>query len=143
MWLELLKEAQEEHGYSYKYIAEESKTSEKTVARLFSGATKYPPIDTVYRIASVLDLSLDDLFADSRSVVGGKHYIELQEGNEALTKEVERLNAELTLVNAELAVLKDKVVTLSAESDLLRLKLEHKEEIIALHNYYINRKAND
>ena len=143
MWLELLKEAQEEHGYSYKHIAEESKTSEKTVARLFSGATKYPPIDTVYRIASVLDLSLDDLFADSRSVIGGKHYIALHEENEALTKEVERLNTELTLVSAENAVLKDKVGTLSTENELLRLKLEHKEEIIALHNYYINRKAND
>ena len=139
MWLELLKEAQEEHGYSYKHIAEESKTSEKTVARLFSGSTKYPPIDTVYRIASVLDLSLDDLFADSRSVIGGKHYIALHEENEALTKEVERLNTELTLVSAENAVLKDKVVTLSTENELLRLKLEHKEEIIALHNYYITK----
>ena len=143
MWLEILKEAQEELGYSYKYIAEESKTSEKTVSRLFSGSTKAPPIDTVHRIASVLYVSPEELFADSRSVIGGKHYIALQEENEALTKDVKRLKSELALVNAENAILKDKVGTLSAESDLLRLKLEHKEEIISLHNYYINRKAND
>ena len=143
MYHEILEEARKRLGYSYKYVAEESKTSEKTVTRLLTGATKAAPIDTVYRIASVLNLTLDDLFAESMSVIGGKHYIALQEENEALTKEVERLNAELTLVNAELAVLKDKVVTLSAESDLLRLKLEYKEEIIALHNYYIKFKAND
>ena len=143
MYREILKEAQERLGYSYKHIAEESKTSEKTVTRLFSGSTKAPPIDTVYRIASVLDLSLDDLFAESGSVVGGKHYIDLQEENEALTKDVEKLNTELALVSAENAILKDKVVTLSAENELLRLKIEHKEEIIALHNYYINRKVND
>ena len=143
MWLEILIEAREKLGYSYKYIAEQSKTSEKTVTRLFSGSTKAPPIDTVHRIASVLNIAPEDLFADSRSVVGGKHYIDLQEENEALTKDVEKLNTELALVSAENAILKDKVVTLSAENELLRLKIEHKEEIIALHNYYINRKVND
>ena len=139
MWLELLKEAQEELGYSYKHIAEESKTSEKTVSRLFSGSTKAPPIDTVHRIASVLNVTPEELFADSRSVIGSKTYIALQEENEALTKEVERLNAELALVSAENAILKDKVGTLSAENGILSLKLEHKEEIIALHNYYITK----
>lgn len=33
----------------------------------------------------------------------------------------------------------DKVATLTAEIDLLRLKLEHKEELLALHNYYNKR----
>ena len=143
MWLEILIEARDELGYSNRYIAEQSNISEKTVTRLFSRATKAPPIDTVQRIASVLNVSLDELFAESRSVVGGKHYIELQEENEILTKEVERLNSEFALVNAENAVLKDKVVSLSAENDILRLKLEHKEELLSLHNYYIKLKSND
>lgn len=143
MYREILKEAQERLGYSYKHIAEESKTSEKTVTRLFSGSTKAPPIDTVYRIASVLDLSLDDLFAESGSVVGGKHYIALQEENESLAKEIENLKAEVLFFKAENAVLKDKVGTLTTECDFLKLKLEYKEELLSLHNYYINRKVND
>ena len=88
-------------------------------------------------------MSLDDILADSKSVVGNKNYIALQEENTNLTNEVERLNAELVLVRAENSVNKDKIGTLSAENEILRLKLEHKEEIIALHNYYINRKPNE
>ena len=40
------------------------------------------------------------------------------------------------LLQAENSILKDKNGTLTAENDLLRMTLEHKEEIIALHNYY-------
>ena len=42
---------------------------------------------------------------------------------------------------AEKAVQDAKIVTLTAENDILRMKLEHKEELLALHNYYnkINR----
>ena len=143
MWLEIIRERRAELGYSYKYIAVEGKTPERTVTRIFSGETKYPSVDTLYRIANVLGLSLDDILADSKSVVGNKNYIALQEENTNLTNEVERLNAELVLVRAENSVNKDKIGTLSAENEILRLKLEHKEEIIALHNYYINRKPNE
>ena len=143
MWLEIIREKRAELGYSYKYIAEESKTAERTVTRIFSNETKYPSVDTLYRIASVLDLTLDELFADSKSVIGNKNYVALQEENVNLTNEVERLNAELVLVRAENSVNKDKIGTLSAENEILRLKLEHKEEIIALHNYYIKHKPKE
>ena len=42
----------------------------------------------------------------------------------------------MQLLQAENAMFKDKVTALTSENDLLRLKLEHKEEIISLHNYY-------
>ena len=142
MWLEIFRERRAELGYSYKYIAEESKTAERTVTRIFSNETKYPSIDTIYRIASVLNLSLDELFADSKSVLGNKHYADLQEENINLINEVARLKSELALVIAENSLNKDKIGVLSAENDILKIKLEHKEEIIALHNYYINHKSN-
>ena len=40
------------------------------------------------------------------------------------------------ILAVELSLLKDKYTTLSAEVNLLNLKLAHKDEIIALHNYY-------
>ena len=44
---------------------------------------------------------------------------------------------------AENAVLKDKVSNLSVENDVLRMKPEHKEEIIFLQNYYNKLKSSN
>lgn len=135
MWLDNLKDLKKEKGMSIKQIAEATNLPERTVSRIFSGDTDNPYVDTLHRIVSVLGGSLDSILADTKVVVGGADLITLQ-------ADVDRLNGELTLISAENAVLKDKVVNLTAENDILRLKLEHKEEIIALHNYYIKQKSN-
>ena len=116
-------------GLSSKQIAEETNLPERTVVRIFSGDTPNPYVDTLYRIVAVLDGSLDDVLADSKTVVGSKNLITLQ-------SEVDRLTAENAMLTAENAVLNDKVGVISAENDILRMKLEHKEEIIRLHNRY-------
>jgi transcriptional regulator with XRE-family HTH domain len=135
MWLDNLKCLKKEKGMSIKQIAEATNLPERTVNRIFSGDTDNPYVDTLHRIVSVLGGSLDSILADTKVVVGGADLITLQ-------ADVDRLNGELALISAENAVLKDKVVNLTAENDILRLKLEHKEEIIALHNYYIKQKTN-
>ena len=129
MWLDNLKELKRMKGMSSKQIAEVTNLPERTVIRIFSGDTDNPYMDTLRRIVAVLDGSLDDLFAESKTVVGNKDLATLQQ-------EVDRLNAENEMLNAENVILKDKVVTLTAENDLIKNKLEHKEEIIRLHNYY-------
>ena len=129
MWLDNLKELKKEKGLSSKQIAEMTSLPERTVVRIFSGDTPNPYVDTLYRIVAVLDGSLDDVLADSKTVVGSKNLITLQ-------SEVDRLTAENAMLTAENAVLKDKVGVLAAENDLLRIKLEHKEEIVRLHDYY-------
>ena len=143
MWLDIIKERRKELGYTIKCVATKADLTERTTARVFSGDTPSPSADTLKRIAKALDLSLDYILADGNSVVGGKNYVELQEQNDTLTAEVERLNSELALISAENSVLKDKVGVLTTENDILRLKLEHKEEIISLHNYYIKLKSSD
>lgn len=134
MWLENLKELKKSKGLSSKQIAEKTNIPEKTVSRIFSGDTPNPYVDTLHRIVTALGGSLDDILADTKVVVGDTKLADLNETVDVVT-------AELDLVTAENAVLKDKVAALSAELDLLRLKLEHKDEIIALHNYYIKRET--
>lgn len=129
MWLDNLKELKKKTGMSSKQIAEKTNLPERTVSRIFSGDTDNPYVDTLRRIVAVLGGSLDDLFAESKIVVGSHDLATLQ-------TEVDRLTAENTMLNAENVVLKDKNISLNAENDLLRMKLEHKEEIISLHNYY-------
>ena len=129
MWLDNLKELKKKAGMSSKQIAEKTNLPERTVVRIFSGDTDNPYVDTLRRIVAVLGGTLDDLFAESKIVVGNQNLADLQ-------SEVERLTAENGMLAAENVILKDKNVTLSAENDILRMKLEHKEEIISLHNYY-------
>jgi transcriptional regulator with XRE-family HTH domain len=143
MWLDNLKELKKKTGMTAKQIAEKTNLPERTVSRIFSGDTDNPYVDTLRRIVAVLGGSLDDLFAESKIIVGDQNLIALQEEVNRLTVEIERLNTEISLLNTENNILKDKNVTLSAEIDLLRLKLEHKEEIITLHNYYNKLKSNN
>lgn len=132
MWLDNLKELKKAKGMSQKQIADATNLPERTVSRIFSGDTDNPYVDTLHRIVSVLDGSLDDVLANSKAVVGSKNLAALQ-------AEVDRLTAENGILTAENAMLKDKVGVFTTENELLRMKLEHKEEIISLHNYYIGK----
>lgn len=132
MWLDNLKELKKSKGMTSKQIAEQTNLPERTVTRIFSGDTDNPYVDTLHRIVTVLGGSLDDILADTKVVVGEQNLVDLQET-------VDVVAAERDLITAENATLKSKVAALTAENDLLRLKLAHKEEIIALHNYYNKR----
>ena len=149
MWLDNLKELKIAKGLSVKQIAEMTNLPERTVSRIFSGDTDNPYVDTLHRIVSVLGGSLDSILADSKAVVGNANLTTLQADIDRLNGEVnslecevDRLNNELTLLATENSELKGRLTVLTTENGLLLIKLEHKEEIIALHNYYnnLNRK---
>lgn len=136
MWLDNIKELKKAKGMTIKQIADATKLPERTVTRIFSGDTDNPYIDTLHRIVAVLGGSLDDILADTKMVVGTQNLATLRETIDAVT-------AERDLLAAENAILKDKVVTLSAENDILKMGIKHKDEIIALHNYYNKLKPVD
>lgn len=136
MWLDHLKELKAKTRMSSKQIAELTNLPERTVVRIFSGDTENPYVDTLRRIVAVLGGSLDDLFAESKIVVANTDLIALQ-------AEYDKLTNDAAVLQAENVMLKDKVVTLEAECDRLRLTLAHKEEIISLHNYYNKLKSNN
>ncbi len=130
MWLDNLKEIRKLAGNpTNKKIAEDANLPERTIARIFAGDTHNPYVSTIDLIAQALGSSLNDVFADTKVVVGNEKMATLQESIDIVT-------AERDILVTENNILKDKIVTLTAELDLLKLKLEHKEEIISLHNYY-------
>ena len=136
MWLDNLKELKKTKGMSTKQIAEKTNLPERTVTRIFSGDTDNPYVDTLHRIVTVLGGSLDDILADTKMVVGEHSLATLQEKMDVVTAERDR-------ILAENAILKDKADALTAENEMLKMEIRHKDEIIAIHNYYTKLKFND
>lgn len=134
MWLDNLKELKKKSGKTAKQIADETKIPESTVKRIFSGDTDDPYVSTIHRIVICLGGSLDHVLADTNAVLATESLAEAKET--AGVAEAER-----DLIAAENKILKDKVAALTAEVDLLNLKLSHKEELLALHNYYNKLKG--
>lgn len=122
MWLDKLKDLKKRSGMTTKQIAEKAKMAERTVTRIFSGDTYAPGIDKLRAIVYAMGGSLDDIFDESDFRVP--------------TPEVQALKSTVNELTAENVCLKDENATLKSEIDRLRLILEHKEEIISLHNYY-------
>lgn len=128
-WLIKLDECRIKASMSPKQIAEMIDESDRLVYRIFAGEAKNPSVNVVRKIIRAVGASVSEIFEESGAVIGGQDIVTLQANFDSLA-------AELSILQAENAVLKGKADTLSAENDMLRLKLEHKEEIIALHNYY-------
>ncbi len=142
-WVENLKEVRKQRGVTNKWIAEHSGVPEKSVDRIFQGKTESPKVDTLRPICNALDVSLDDILADTCAFIGNKTTATLQGEVNNLVCELERINAEYAILTAEIAMLKEKNASLTSEINILQLKLDHKEELLALHNYYIKMKSND
>jgi transcriptional regulator with XRE-family HTH domain len=128
-WLDNLKELKKNANAKACAIAAGTGLPERTVVRIFNGETDNPSISTLIPIVNFLGGSLDELFADTKAVVGNKNLAVLQERLDIVT-------AERDLIIAENAMLTEKITAQTAEIELLKLKLMHKEELIAVHNYY-------
>ena len=135
MWLENLKELKIKSKMTSKQIADGTMMPERTITRIFSGETEHPTITTLIPIVNFLNGSLDEVFADTKAVVCDKDLAALQEN-------IDTVAAERDLIVAENAILKEKNTALAAENEMLKMQLMHKDEIIALHNYYIKLNQN-
>ena len=136
MWLDTLKELKKAKGLSSKQIADMTSLPERTVSRIFSGDTDNPYMDTIHRIAVALDASLDDIFADTKAVVATERLVEVKETLEEVKGAADVMEAERDLVKLENERLKVENANLTTELQLLKRELQHKDELLALHNFY-------
>ena len=129
MWLDNLKELKNGSGMTSKQIADATKIPESTIKRIFSGETDDPYVSTIHRIVVVLGGSLDHILADTNAVLSTDNIVNVKET--AGLAEAER-----NLMAAENEMLKAKNAALTTEIELLKKEIIHKDELLALHNYY-------
>ena len=135
-WLINLIEIYNRVGKSFKQIAEEQGLAEKSVSNVFLGKSKNPGVDLIRRILTSLGTQWREIFGESGAVIGGQDLATLQEELDQANAALLALQSEFASLSEENTNLKVNNVTIQAENDLLKMKLEHKEEIIALHNRY-------
>ena len=129
MWLDNLKELKKAKGMTIAQLADATKIPESTIKRIFSGETTDPYVTTIHRLVIALDGSLDQVLADTNAVLSTESIAELKET-------VNVMEASHDLVTVENDMLKAKLAAQSTELELLKKELAHKEELLALHNYY-------
>lgn len=129
MWLENLKELKKKKGMTAKQIAEKTGLPERTISRIFAGESEHPYADTLDLIAKALDSDLGEVFADTGVIVATDDLVRIKEA-------VSVIEAERDLILVENEMLKNKNTALTAENELLKKEIQHKEELLALHNYY-------
>lgn len=129
MWLDNLKELKKKSGMSSKQIAEGTLMPERTISRIFTGETDSPTITTLIPIINFLGGSFDEIFADTKAIVGDKTLATLQ-------ADIAVITAERDSIAAENKILTDKVAVQTKEIELLNIKLMYTEKILATHDYY-------
>lgn len=133
MWLDNLKELKKSKGMTCKQISNATNIPESTIKRIFSGDTDNPYVDTVRRIAIALDSSLDEIFAESKVVVATETLAEVQENAVAVEAEKEVIEIKNDMLEA-------KITAMTMEIELLKKELQHKDELLAVYNYFTKIK---
>ena len=112
-----------------KQIAEASQIPEGTVKRIINGENE-PSAFNLFRVVRAMGGSLDDILADTNAIIAPPSLVEVKET-------VETVEAEKEVAVAKNDILESKVATLEKELALLKSELQHKDELLAVHNYYI------
>lgn len=138
MWNERIIEAKKTQGITPKVMSERTHghLPERTIIRILSGETPNPRIDTIMELGASVGLTPQELFADTNAIAATETLAEVKE-----TAEV--VEAEKDLAVRELEALRAKTAAQEAEISLLKEKLQHKEELLAVYNYFTKIKTSE
>lgn len=130
MWLDNLQELKKKTGMSAKQIADKARLPERTVARILSGETDHPRIDTIGLIADAMGATMRDIFADTNVIVATETLTEVKEVAEIVEAERDEVATKNDMLEA-------KVNALTMENELLKSQLQHKDELLSVHKQYL------
>ena len=140
MYCQRLEELRKAKGMSHKQWSIESGVSIDTIQRIThpehpdKDSTK---INTLEELCKPLGVELWELFYN-----GDNNIVSLRAERDALADENEKLRADNEKLQVEKENSNIALCALRSENEILHIKLAHKDEIIAIHNYYNNHKAN-
>lgn len=145
MWNERIIEAKKAQNITTKIMSERTRghLPERTIVRILSGETPNPRIDTIIELGAAVGLSPQELFADTNAVAATETLVEVKENLAEVKETAEVVEAEKDLAVAELNMLRAKTAAQEAEIALLKEKLQHKEELLAVYNYFTKIKPVD
>lgn len=136
MWLDKIIEEKRKKNITTKMMAEKSRIPEQTITRILTKKTEFPRIDTVLDLGASVGLTARELFDETTSVVGDKSITTLQEELDRVNAAFAALQSDMTAISTDYAMLKSANDDLRHENDILRIKLECKDELIRLYNRY-------
>lgn len=152
MWNERIIEEKKAQGITPKMMSERTQghLPERTIIRILSGETPNPRIDTIIELGAAVGLTPQELFADTNVIVATETLAEvketLAETEENLAEVIETaevVEAEKQLAVAELDALRARVAAQDTEIAVLKEKLRHKEELLAVYNYFTKIKPGE
>lgn len=131
MFRDRIIEEKKKLGISVKSMSERSKLHipEETMSRVLNAKTLDPGVSTVLDIGDTVGLLPYEIFMDSTLAAEFKAFLELKSKSEETEAERIRIMAE----NESLKTINN---TLSQKIEKLEMQLEHKKELLELHNYY-------
>ena len=132
MWLERIKEAKAAKGITTKEMADHMRLPKETITRILNGKTNNPYITTVLAMGEAVGLTEWEIFSETGLVIGTANL-------QALQEELNSTKTQLELVRIACDVADAKNITLEQEIELLKKELQHKEELLAVHEYYIKK----
>lgn len=130
---ERLVEEKKKVGISAESMSARSRLhlAEDTISRILSGKTSDPGVCTLIDVCETLNIEPWEIFMDSTLASEFKVFLELKSKNEET--EAERIR-----IIAENETLKTQNLTLSQKIEKLEMKLEHKEELLSVHDRYLD-----
>ena len=138
MYRERILEEKQRLNLSSKTMSDTSRLHlpDETIRRVLSGKTADPGISTVLDLAETVGLKPYEAFMDATLATEFKAFLELRSRSEETEAERIRILADYECLKATNAGLVDRI-------RVLEMQLSHKEELLALHNYYNKLKPNN
>lgn len=124
MYRDRINEQKKLLGISIKTISERSKLKlpEETISRFLSSKTHDARVSTMLDVCDAVGLAPYELFMDAITAAQFKVFLEAKLSDIDNVAELEMLRAKTAAQETEIALLKERI--------------QHKDEIIAIHNYY-------